>query len=118
MELRPFVKDFLGYCAIERRLSKHTVQAYACDLGDFASWHCKSTLTSDVTTEVLKAYLQWMIAERKLSPATVRRRMACLRAFYRRLSDRGIAPDPFAGWRLALPKRKRLPKALSRSEIS
>jgi integrase/recombinase XerD len=57
-----------------------------------------------------------MVSERGLSPATVRRRLACLRSFFRRLAELGHAKDPFASWRLKLPRRRRLPSALARSE--
>jgi integrase/recombinase XerD len=117
MEIRAAIDDFLRYCAVERRLSENTLQAYAYDLTDFNAWLMASILSSEISTETLKAYLQAMVSERKLAAATVRRRMACLRAFFRRLADLGEVADPFLGWRLALPKRKRLPKALSRGEV-
>jgi site-specific recombinase XerD len=117
MEVGAAIDSFLRHCAVERRLSENTLQAYACDLSDFRVWLSASTLTPEVCTETLKAYLQTMVSERKLATATVRRRMACLRAFFRRLADLGALADPFSGWRLSLPKRKGLPKALSRGEV-
>jgi integrase/recombinase XerD len=105
------------YCAVERQLSSNTLQAYGCDLADFNSWHRTSNSSSEITTETLKAYLDSMVVARKLAAATVRRRIACLRAFFRRVNERGLLEDPFSGWRLALPRRKRLPRALSREEV-
>lgn len=118
MEIGTSIDDFLRYCAVERRLSENTLQAYACDLSDFKSWLAASTLTTEICTETLKAYLHAMVAERKLAAATVRRRIACLRAFFRRAADVDTVVDPFSGWRLALPRRRRLPKALSRGEVT
>jgi site-specific recombinase XerD len=118
MEIPAAVDDFLQYCAVERRLSGNTLQAYAYDLTDFRVWFAASTLPPEISTDTLKTYLGVMVAERKLAAATVRRRIACLRAFFRRVSDRGDLPDPFVGWRLMLPRRKRLPRALSRGEVS
>lgn len=118
MEIRTAVEDFLRYCAVERRLSENTLQAYSCDLSDFGRWLPASTLTSEISTETLKGYLNIMVAERKLAAATVRRRIACLRAFFRRLADQGAVADPFMGWSLMLPRRKRLPRALSRGEVT
>jgi integrase/recombinase XerD len=57
-----------------------------------------------------------MIAERKLAAATVRRRIACLRVFFRWSSDVVGSADPFQGWRPTLPRRRRLPRSLSRPE--
>lgn len=118
MEIGASIDDFLRYCAVERRLSENTLQAYAGDLSDFKTWLAGSTLTTEVCTDTLKAYLHAMVAERKLAAATVRRRIACLRAFFRRATDVGTVTDPFSGWRLALPRRRRLPKALSRGEVT
>src|ERR1043165_117306 len=117
MEIGAAIGDFLRYCAVERRLSENTLQAYSCDLTDFRAWLSAPTLTPEICTETLKKYLQTMVSDRKLAAATVRRRIACLRAFFRRIADLGALADPFAGWRLALPRRKTLPKALSRGEV-
>ena len=57
------------------------------------------------------------MGERKLTPATIRRRFACLRAFFRRLVNREQMSDPFSNWRLQLARRKRLPRTLARGEI-
>ncbi|WP_198031907.1 hypothetical protein [Bradyrhizobium sp. Ec3.3] len=57
-----------------------------------------------------------MTASHGLSASTVRRRIACLRSFFRYLEDEQVSADPFPGWRLKLPRRRRLPRALSRDE--
>lgn len=116
MELRAAAEEFLRYCAVERQLSEHTLQAYACDVADLQRWLPRGAVVSDVTTETLKAYLEALVGERKLAPASIRRRFACFRGFFGRLCERGHASDPFVGWRLKLPRRKRLPRALSREE--
>jgi len=119
MEIASAVDDFLRFCAVERRLSENTLQAYTRDLADFRKWLlASSTALLDVSTDTLKAYLQAMVTDRKLAVATVKRRIACLRAFFRRLAERAALTDPFTGWRLLLPRRKRLPKALSRGEVA
>jgi integrase/recombinase XerD len=117
MRIEAAIEEFLKYCEVERHLSDNTLQAYACDLADFKAWLASSTLASEIGTETLKAYLHGMVAERKLAAATVRRRIACLRAFFRHSAEMGVLADPFSGWRLMLPRRKRLPRALSRGEV-
>jgi len=118
MELRSAADEFLRYCTVERQLSEHTWQAYACDLADLRRWLPGGVLISEITTDTLKAYLEYLVAERKLATASIRRRFACLRGFFGRLSELGLAADPFGSWRLKLPRRKRLPRALARDEIS
>lgn len=110
-------KDFLRFCKIERRLSPHSLAAYHFDLADFCAWMSAKKDTNQVTETDLKLYLEDMVSTRSLSPATVRRRLACLRSFFRRMTDLGHANDPFARWRPQLPRRKRLPRALARSEL-
>jgi integrase/recombinase XerD len=118
MQVRAAIDDFLHYCAVERQLSDNTLQAYACDLMDFYNWLAPATPVSELSTATLKNYLEHMVAERKLAVASVKRRLACLRGFFRRWAELGHVPDPFNGWRLKLPRRKQLPRALSRNEIS
>jgi integrase/recombinase XerD len=112
------INEFLQFCAVERQLSNHTIQAYTADLSDFRKWLPAEAALLEISEATLKTYLTNMVGERKLAAATVRRRFACLRAFFRRLSDLGHMPDPFAAWKLQLPRRKRLPRTLSRSEVT
>ncbi len=112
------VDEFLRFCSLERQLSIHTVQAYSADLRDFRKWLKTDIAIGDVSPDTLKQYLEDMVGERKLSVATVRRRFACLRAFFRRAAGKDQCPDPFANWHPLLPRRKRLPRTLSRSEAA
>jgi site-specific recombinase XerD len=109
---------FLDYCAVERQLSENTLQAYSFDLADFGKWLPARCDLLTIKTESLRDYLEDMKGKRALSAATIRRRIACLRSFFRFLADEGRMADPFTGWRLKLPRRKRLPRALSRDETS
>jgi len=118
MQFRVAVDAFLRSCSVERRLSPHTSQAYACDLADFRRWLGAGVGLGEISTDTLKRYLEEMVAERGLSTSTVRRRLACLRAFFRFLAEAESCPNPFDGWRLKLPRRKLLPRSLSRKEVS
>lgn len=118
MQFRVATEEFLRFCALERQLSTHTIQAYSADLADFRKWLGRDAEVSEITTDTLKEYLEHLVGARKLSVATVRRRFACLRKFFRRLADRGHAGNPFADWRPLLPRRKRLPRTLTRTEAS
>ena len=116
MSLVTWTTKFLNYCMVERQLSENTVQAYRYDLADFAEWLPTPRKLAAITTDTLRYYLENMSTERCLSAGTVRRRMACLRSFFRYLDEEKVCTDPFFGWRLRLPRRKRLPRALSRDE--
>jgi site-specific recombinase XerD len=118
IQLHRAVSDFLFYCSVERQLSEHTHQAYAADLADLQRWLGKEVALGDISEATLTAYLADMVGRRKLAVSTVRRRFACLRAFFRRFVDLGEVLDPFAKWRLRLPRRKRLPRTLTRAEVT
>jgi len=107
---------FLNYCEVERRMSRFSVAAYGNDLSDFRRWLPVGHVPSQTTSEDLKGYLANMVSDRGLSPATVRRRMACLRSFFRWSSDASGAASPFVGWQPKLPRRRRLRRTLSRPE--
>jgi site-specific recombinase XerD len=118
MFLSEAVDEFLRFCEAERQLSPHTVLAYAADLLDFCRSVPAESSVGSITETTLREYLAGLTGPRKLSAATVRRRFACLRVFFRRLTKLGLAADLFGNWRLDIPRRKRLPRALSRPEIS
>jgi integrase/recombinase XerD len=117
MSIGKSISRFLNYCTVERQLSENTLQAYAYDLADFRKWLPARCALATIKTETLREYLEDM-GKRELSPGTIRRRLACLRSFFRFFDDEGMHADPFTGWRLKLPRRKRLPRALSREETS
>src|SRR5947207_880061 len=100
MLLSSAAADFLRYCAVERQLSQYTVQAYAADLADFRRSLPAGALAEEVNVATLQAYLAELVGMRKLSVATIRRRFACLRAFFRKLVRQSDVPDPFSNWRL------------------
>lgn len=112
------VEEFLRFCTLERQLSSHTIQAYSADLRDFGRWLGPDNALPEISTPTLKGYLEQLVGTRKLTVSTVRRRFACLRAFFRWMQSRGDGADPFGAWRPALPRRKRLPRSLSRTEAS
>jgi integrase/recombinase XerD len=127
------VLDFLAYLEFERGLSRNTLEAYRSDLlqfGRFLEARGLSAVTvqaadvSDFLTELAAGRLPGapMPAAatpppRPASPATVHRKAACLRSFYRHLRREGVRDsDPTAS--LSAPRRNRkLPQVLSRGEV-
>jgi integrase/recombinase XerD len=115
MQFKIAVDAFIQFCVVERRLSPHTSSAYRFDLADFQKW--AQAEPEDITTASLKSYMEDM-ASRQLSTATIRRRLACLRAFFHYTCEHAGLQNPFDGWRLRLARRKQLPRSLSRIETS
>jgi integrase/recombinase XerD len=117
------VLDFLAYLEFERGLSRNTLDAYRSDLlqfGRFLSERGTSALeakTADVS-DFLTALASGETADRAASPATIHRKAACLRSFYRHLRREGLREsDPTAG--VTAPRRgRKLPHVLTRAEVS
>ncbi len=114
--------DFLGYLELERRLSRNTLEAYRSDLQQFGAFlDRRGRDPLQVTPGDLREYVSELAGggdrPRPLAPASLGRKVACLRSFYRHLRREGtIAGDPTS--ELRPPRaRGRLPKVLSRDEV-
>jgi integrase/recombinase XerD len=123
------VEDFLQHLRHERGHADHTQRTYAALLNKFISWAQKQGLTawSAVDLKHLMAFLQHererslanepKESTRRLSSESVYLEIAALRAFYNFAETEKLLPINVAE-NLSLPRRwKRLPKALSNSEI-
>lgn len=101
--------DYAAHLRAERGLSAHTVRAYQADLRDLAAF--VDVGLSRVTLSRLRGWLARM-ADDGAAPATVQRRVACVRGFLGWAHREGIlAENPAA--RLQAPKRRQhLPKVL------
>jgi integrase/recombinase XerD len=125
-ETRPITEltfDFLGHLELERGLSRNTLEAYRSDLQQFAEFLERNQLDPlAVHTTDLSAFISELATatpERPAAaPATLQRKIACLRSFYRHLRREQILDhDPAAELR-APRSRARLPKVLSRDEVT
>ena len=115
MNLTTAFDNFLKHC--ERQgLSHHTCRAYSSDLNDFQKWfHGAEKAKMDKVAIGL-----WISDMRKrgLGPATIRRRVACLKVTCRWLAEEGLLPtNPFHHLRTRIRIPKTLPKALNHSEL-
>jgi integrase/recombinase XerD len=123
---RPFahhVLDFLAYLEFERSLSRNTLEAYRSDLLQLGAYLDKAEVdVLDVHHTHLAGFLSELAAGGEdrppVAPATLQRKAACLRSFYRHLRREGILErDPTADLR-APRKSQKLPQVLSRGEVS
>jgi integrase/recombinase XerD len=117
------VLDFLAYLELERGLSRNTLEAYRSDLLQFAAFLDRRGLdVFTVSHGEIAAFLSELAAGSEgrppLAAATLGRKMACLRSFYRHLRREGaIEHDPTADLR-GPRKTQRLPRVLSREEVA
>ena len=115
------VLDFLSYLELERGLSRNTLNAYRTDLlqyGEFLAAHDFDALTArPADIGEFLAELATGNGKPPCSAATIHRKAACLRSFYKHLRrDELIADDPTAV--LSAPRRaKKLPQVLNYAEV-
>jgi integrase/recombinase XerD len=129
------VLDFLAYLEFERGLTRNTLDAYRTDLLQFGRFLDERELSAldakpgdvaDFLEELAKGGVarygagadgDAVPARPPASPATIHRKSACLRSFYRHLRRDGLLDtDPTAT--LSTPRRSRkLPQVLTRGEI-
>ena len=127
--MQTLVEDFLQYLRHERGQAEPTQKTYAALLGKFTAWAGRNALTDWKQVE-LKHLMSFLQHERernlanepkestkRLSSESVYLEIAALRAFYRFAENEKLLPLNVAE-NLSLPRRwKRLPKALTNSEI-
>jgi integrase/recombinase XerD len=116
------VLDFLAYLELERGLSRNTLEAYRSDLQQYGEFLTRRGVDAlAVTSADLAAFVTELADGRPerpaVAPATLQRKIACLRSFYRHLRRDGVLNrDPTSELR-APRSRARLPKVLSRDEV-
>ncbi|MBE3069219.1 MAG: tyrosine recombinase XerC [Planctomycetes bacterium] len=121
------VKQFMTYVEHERNFSEHTVRSYTADLVQFVAFlagadeaAAEDPALADrirgVTTLDLRAYLA-QLRRAEYSRATVARKIATLRSFYKFLARQGHVPrNPVKVIRTPR-QEKRLPKFLDPAEV-
>ena len=115
------VLDFLAYLEFERGLSRNTLEAYRSDLLQYGAY-LKGRDALAVTHSDLAGFVSSLAAgdgeKPPVAPATLQRKVACLRSFHRHLRREDlIVDDPTAHIR-APRQSRRLPKVLTREEVA
>jgi integrase/recombinase XerD len=121
--LNQLTLDFLAYLELERGLSRNTLEAYRSDLQQFGEFLSRCDVDPlAVRPEDLRAFISELANgsgdRTALAPATLQRKIACLRSFYRHLRrEQVLEADPTTELR-APRSRARLPKVLTRDEVA
>jgi integrase/recombinase XerC len=113
------IDSFLDHLRVERRASKHTLDAYGRDLHALAAWMGEASIASwsAVTNDKLRMFVA---AEhrRGLSGKSLQRRLsACRRFFSWQLKNGLLSADPTTGLRAPKAQRK-LPQVLDPDEAA
>ena len=145
--IEPLLVDFLAYLELERGLSRNTLEAYRCDLLQLGAFlQRRGVRVTQVQHGDLTAFISELAdpaaagprgaaaqrptgngsgaagedgaARAPASAATLARKVACLRSFYRHLRREGVVShDPTAELR-GPRKTQRLPHVLRRDEVA
>ena len=116
MNLSRISNDFLRHCR-GKGLSDHSLRAYGQDLNDFMGWARRSGCAGSLDAATIVAWLSDM-RERGLAPASIKRRLACLKVMAGWLEEDGrIAVNPFHRLKPRIRLPRRLPRNLTRVEL-
>lgn len=107
------LEEYETHLRLDRGLSQHTVRAYLTDLRSLAD---AVPEVADVTLTKLRSWLADMV-DAGLAPATIQRRVACVRGFFSWAASEGFTAENPA-LRLRAPKRHRaLPKVITGTAV-
>ncbi|TFF19888.1 integrase [Jiella endophytica] len=118
MDLETLARTFLRHCESGRNLSANTLKAYRQDLSEASRFLASRGARTLSTPEGLTDYANWLANARKLAAATVKRRLAFLRALFAYAERRGlIDASPFRKAEICIRLPKRLPRCLTAAEL-
>lgn len=109
--------DYLAHLEFERRLARNTLAAYRSDAMQLGAYLAGRGIDLRAATAAdLTAFVDDLVAQ-GARPATIGRKVACVRSFYRHLRrEELVEDDPTAELRAPKP-RPTLPVVLGRDEI-
>lgn len=112
-------EQFLLRCQSIVNHSQHTIRAYRCDLRNATQHFGATRRIGTIDREALRSYIGQLRDVQKLKETSIRRRIACLKVFFRWAVDEsllGSSPFDTLKERIRLPKR--LPRTLNHAEIA
>ena len=110
-------QQFLTYSEYTKNLSPHTIKAYRQDLENFITTTGAKTPVNSYNRNTIHEYINKLFAN-GLSKATVKRRIACLKCFFKWLeNEEAIDINPFQRLDLKIKLPHRLPRNLNTNEL-
>jgi integrase/recombinase XerD len=115
------VLDFLAHLEFERGLARNTLDAYRTDLLQYGAFlarrHRSATEAERADVADFLADLATGDGQPACSPATINRKTACLRSFYRHLRREELIESDPTGALSPPTKSRKLPRVLTYSEV-
>ena len=113
------ISVFVRYLTSERRLSRHTVRAYAIDLGQYAAFLHDTAPDSALEKATPQALRMWIVAlaRQGLSNRSINRKIASLKAFYKFLHTQAYSTSNPTLQLSTLRLKKDIPVFLKEKEL-
>ena len=109
------IGHYLNYCQFQKQLNEKTIKAYSIDLSQFAERFKQEP--DPLTKRCISHYIE--LLHKKYKPKTVKRKIACIRAFINYLEfDEQIEINPISKIQLKFREPAILPKALPLKTIN
>lgn len=110
----PYYDRYFNYCSLQKNLDFKTVKSYKIDLGQFDAFLTSNNLPLSRLT--VERYIEQLSARQK--PATIKRKFASLRAYFRFLSYEDLLePNPMEKVRLRLRQEIMLPRTIEKPTL-
>lgn len=111
--------SFLEYLAVERGASPHTLRSYRSDLTEFTRFLAEEGIggLAEADSRAVRAYLA-RLHQRRLSKATVARKLAAVRSCFRFMARRGVLEGNPARQVRSPRLGRRLPSFLPKDEAT
>lgn len=119
-ELLTATENFIRYCRLQRKLSKHTIRAYTCDLKLFLNYLSSRqppiAECAMITKQVLEDYLDKL--SENSSVKTIKRKFACLHSFMNYLEYQDVMKsNPFDKFQLKMREGLHQPSTMTLDEV-
>jgi len=119
--MKDLISTYIRYLGLERNASNHTKMAYKTDLLQLYTYLTK-TIGDDFDADtVSKVHLRGWLAEMssaKVSRATIQRKIASVRSFFKFAYKRGFIGKNAAHYLVSPKSEKRLPKVIDVNDLS
>ena len=116
--LSSICSQYLDVCRRNKNLSQHTLKAYDIDLTQFQGVVGRQKSICDITKQDIIQF-HHHLDEESLSPASIKRKLACLRAMFKWLELEEILEiNPFHKIRTNIKFPKKLPKNVPAKDVN
>lgn len=116
------ITSFIKYLTLEKKYSKHTVEAYRCDIKAFFDYiqQIKTTENFSYLSVTATEIRAWVVelSDKKISFKTINRKLSAIKSFYNYLQKtQQISTNPFTKGIKSLKNEKRTKLPFSKKEM-